>query len=203
MSKPREDKLNQYFIAIIPPSPVYEEALALKNYCKGKYHSKAALNSPPHITLHMPFLWQTEKENKLFQKLQAFFKNYSPIKVCLDNFGAFPPRVIFVNVAKSEALENFEKDIQRFCRKELNLFNARYKDEAFHPHITLAFRDLKKSEFKSVWEEFSAREYKAEFMADKIALLKHNDKFWEVFKEFELETSYSTKNTRALETTEG
>ena len=49
----KADKL--YFIAIVPPSPIYEEAFEQKVYFKTKYNSKASLNSPPHITLHMPF----------------------------------------------------------------------------------------------------------------------------------------------------
>ena len=77
----RNEKRKQYFVALIPPSPVFEEALALKEYFKERYHSKAALNSPPHITLHMPFMWNEEKENKLVGKLQEFAGKYDPIKI--------------------------------------------------------------------------------------------------------------------------
>ena len=56
-------KQKLYFIAIVPPSPIYDEALEQKEYFKAKYNSKASLNSPPHITLHMPFRW-SEKEEK-------------------------------------------------------------------------------------------------------------------------------------------
>ena len=203
MAKTNNERLKLYFIAIVPPAPVYDETLKLKQYFREKYNTKAALNSPPHITLHMPFQWKTQKEDKLIQKLQGFVKTQAPIKVCLDNFGAFPPRVIFINVARSEVLEQLEKNVQRFCKKELNLFNARYREEAFRPHVTLAFRDLKKSVYKQAWEEFYSKEYKAEFMADKISLLKHNGKAWEVYKDFNLESSYSTDNKSLLATTEG
>jgi len=50
-----------YFIAIVPTSPLSEELLAWKQYFQEHYQSKAALNSPPHITLHMPFEWKEEK----------------------------------------------------------------------------------------------------------------------------------------------
>lgn len=49
-----------YFIALVLPSPLYEEVTRLKEYFRDRYNSKAALRSPPHITLHMPFKW---KEN--------------------------------------------------------------------------------------------------------------------------------------------
>lgn len=197
------EKRKQYFIALIPPSPVYEETLALKEYVKEKYNSKAALNSPPHITLHMPFLWNEEKEKKLLTKLQEFARQCDPIKVCLDNFSSFPPRVIFINVTESDALNELQRRLHRFFKRELDIFNANYQDRPFHPHLTLAFRDLRKSQYPLAWGEFSNKEYKAEFMADKIGLLKHNGKSWDVLKEFSLESSYSAQSNPELKTTEG
>jgi 2'-5' RNA ligase len=197
------EKRKQYFMAIIPPSPVYEEALELRKYFKEQYGSKAALNSPPHITLHMPFLWNEEKEKKLISKLLVFSKKCDPLKVCMDNFSGFPPKVIFINVTESDALNELQKDLHRFFKTELDIFNANYKEQPFHPHLTLAFRDLKKARYHKAWEEFAKKEFKAEFMADKIALLKHNGKSWDVLKEFLLESSYSTETTPELKTTEG
>ncbi|MEX2234502.1 MAG: 2'-5' RNA ligase family protein [Cyclobacteriaceae bacterium] len=199
----KAEKRKQYFVAIIPPSPVFEEALKLKEYFKEKYGSKAALNSPPHVTLHMPFLWNEKKEKKLITKLQDFSRRCDPLKVCLDNFSSFPPRVIFINVAESDALDELQKRLHRFFKRELDIFNANYKEQPYHPHLTLAFRDLKKAQYHLAWEEFSKKELKAEFMADKIALLKHNGKSWDVLKEFLLESSYSTESNPELKTTEG
>ena len=197
------EKRKQYFVGLIPPSPAYEETLALKEHFKVKYQSKAALNSPPHITLHMPFLWNEEKEKKLTLKLQKFAEGYNPIKICLDNFASFPPRVIFVNAAESDALNELQKDLHRLFKRELDIFNANYQDKPFHPHLTIAFRDLKKPQYHAAWQEFSNRQFKTEFMADKIALLKHNGKNWDVLKEFLLESSYSTDMKPGLDTTEG
>ena len=177
--------------------------MALQGYFKEKYHSKAALNSPPHITLHMPFLWNEEKEKKLVLKLNDFARQFDPLKVCLDNFSSFPPRVIFMNVTESDALDQLQESLHRFFKRQLDIFNANYKDRPFHPHLTLAFRDLKKTQYPLAWQEFSKKEYKAEFMADKIALLKHDGKRWNIFKDFLLESSYSTETNPELKTTEG
>jgi 2'-5' RNA ligase len=199
----KAQKEKQYFVAIIPPPPVYEEALKLKEYFKEKYGSKAALNSPPHITLHMPFAWNEAKEKKLVTKLGEFSKRCDPLKVCLDNFSSFPPRVIFINVAESDALDELQKALHRFFKRELDIFNANFKEQPYHPHLTLAFRDLKKAQYQLAWGEFSKMEFKAEFMADKIALLKHNGRSWDVLNEFLLESSYSTETNPELKTTEG
>jgi 2'-5' RNA ligase len=198
-----ENKTKLYFIALIPPSPIYDEALEQKMYFKDHYNCKASLNSPPHITLHMPFRWKEHKENDLSEKLEVFMKNFEPIKVCLDNYSSFPPRVIFINVVNTEPLDKLQKSLLRFCKTEFNLFNANYKEQPFHPHVTLAFRDLKKPNYKKAWEEFESREYKAEFIADRIALLKHTGRVWSVFKEFNLESSYTMKSQNTLAATEG
>lgn len=182
--KTKADKL--YFVAIVPPSPIYEEAFEQKVYFKTKYNSKASLNSPPHITLHMPFKWKESEEAELANQLQEFAKERSAITIQLKGFSSFPPKVIFINVEISAELKVLQKDLERHFKRELNLFNAKYKDLPFHPHLTLAFRDLKKPNYQKAWEEFVGKNYEATFLADKIALLKHSGAVWEVFREFEL-----------------
>jgi 2'-5' RNA ligase len=193
----REEKLKQYFIALVPPSPIYDDALRLKNYFKQQYNSKASLNSPPHITLHMPFRWKEEKEMELISSLSEFSQGRESFKLQLLNFGAFEPRVIFIDIVPNGTLNNLYKDLHRFCKRELNLFNASYRDQAFHPHMTLAFRDLKKPMFFKAWEEFQVRKFSASFLIEKIVLLKHNGKIWETAKEF----TFSTARTSEDETT--
>lgn len=174
---------NLYFIAIIPPEPIYGEALAYKHHFKDRFNSKAALNSPPHITLHMPFAWKESKEDALIENLETFSIEQKSFELRLNNFSAFEPRVIFIDVIKNEKLEGLQKQLKRFCKVELNLFNADYKELAYHPHITLAFRDLKKAEFYKAWEEFKDKKVETSFKVNSIALLKYDGKEWETFKE--------------------
>ena len=188
MQRGDEKKLNQYFIAIVPPPPIYDEALEQKQYFKDHYQSKASLNSPPHITLHMPFRWREDREEELEQRLAEFSSKFFPVTISLDNFSSFPPRVIFINVVKSTELETLHTELKRFCKKELNLFNADYKEQPFHPHVTLAFRDLKKPNYQKAWREFEQKRYRADFLANSIALLKHDGRTWQVFREFNFQT---------------
>lgn len=179
---------NRYFLAIIPPSPIFDQALGYKNYFKDHYQTKASLNSPPHITLHMPFDWRADNENKLIESLQKITGTLTPASVTLNDFGVFPPRVIFIQVAPSEALEQLQHKLRLFCKRELGLFNADYKDRPFHPHITLAFRDLKKALFVKAWEEFMNKKFHAEFLADRIYLMKHDGEKWNVLRDFAMST---------------
>jgi len=173
-----------YFIALIPPSPVYEVASGIKEYFHEKYHSKGSLNSPPHITLHMPFEWKEKKEEKLVTALQSFSAGKNSFAITLHNFACFAPRVIYIDVVASEELKQLHEMLHRFCKTELNLFNARYRDMPFHPHLTVAFRDLKKENFTNAWNEFKDKPLHEEFEVNKITLLKHNGKLWAPLRDF-------------------
>ena len=179
---------NRYFIAIVLPQPYYDQATELKIHFKDHFRSKASLNSPPHITLHMPFEWRSDRENDLIQTLEKFSAKLSPAEVKLENFNCFEPRVIFINVFHSKELNDLQHQLRQFCKRELGLFNADYKDLPFHPHVTLAFRDLRKPEFIKAWEEFRTGKFEGAFLATQICLLKHEDGKWNVFRELDLQS---------------
>ncbi|HTF21748.1 MAG TPA: 2'-5' RNA ligase family protein [Chryseolinea sp.] len=170
----------KYFIALIPPEPLFSEIHQLKCHFREVYGARAALRSPPHITLHMPFFWPAHKEQRLVDALGEFAVAKTPIDVRLDNFSCFPPRVIYVAVRENKEMTDLQRELHRFCRMNLNLFNANYQDRPFHPHITLAFQDLRKSAFDTAWKEFENRELAGTFLVEAISLLKHNGKEWQI-----------------------
>jgi 2'-5' RNA ligase len=134
----------------------------------------------------MPFQWKVEKENLLIEKLKTFAQQFSSFDLQLLNFNCFEPRVIYIDVVKNEKLDYLQKELHRFCKRELNLFNANYKEHAFHAHLTLAFRDLRKQEFRKAWEEFKERKFEENCAVSQITLLKHNGKLWDVLKSLAL-----------------
>ena len=50
----------------------------------------------------------------------------------------------------------------------------------FKPHMTVAFRDLRKPHFQLAWNEFNNRKFKETMLVDSLALLKHNGKVWKI-----------------------
>jgi 2'-5' RNA ligase len=53
-------------------------------------------------------------------------------------------------------------------------------DRPFHPHVTIATRDLYKKSFYESWDHFKEKKYKAEWIAKDLSLLRHNKKNWDV-----------------------
>ena len=175
--------LQKYFIAIVPPEPLLSEIQNIKQSISDNYQSKGALRSPGHITLHMPFSFDESKEDKLIDCLNEFqFKTTFPIS--LTNYDCFEPRVIFINVQQQSVLFDLQKQLVSHVKRHLNIFNQSDDMRGFHPHITIAFRDLKKATFYKAWEEYKSKSFSETFTCHSFSLLKHQKEEWVVLKEF-------------------
>jgi 2'-5' RNA ligase len=180
-----DEKSRLYFVAVIPNEEVSRQVHQIKLHVADQYNSKAALKSPPHITLYMPFRWNEKKEDRLVSTLSETASAYEPFPVYLKHFGAFKPRAIFVHVEESEPLASLQKDVIKAFKRQLNIFDKGFEERPFRPHLTVGFRDLKKPMFRKAWEEeFKEKEFEADFEAQQITLLKHNGKHWDLFRDF-------------------
>lgn len=175
--------IEKFFLAIVLPSPQQEEVMKLKEYVRAHFESKAALRSPAHITLHMPFEWKDSKEDILLQALQDF-KFGSPVQVELKNFNCFEPRVVYVDVVPNDLLVKLQKELVQHVKSKLGLMNEAENTRGFHPHATIAFRDLNKEHFRRAWAHFKGQKYEASFTVSEFHLLKHSPGKWDVYKTF-------------------
>ena len=173
-----------YFIAIIPDQDLSDRISCLKEEAYELFNTKAALKSPPHITLHMPFRWRTDKEPELISTLEQFnFSNY-PLAVEVSNYGYFPPRVVFLKIVHNNELIALQKALFRFIKSNLKIYNANYKERPFHPHMTIAFRDLKKRDFIAAQAHFNSKKFQATFQVNNICLLRHDGQRWQPHRFF-------------------
>ncbi len=178
-----------FFIAIVLPTTIETRVAQLKEEVRDKYGSKHALNSPAHITLHMPFKWKMKKLDLLTETLSKMSGGQHDFDIQLMGFSAFPPRVIYIDVVPNEALRSLQKHVVTIARRQLGLDNGDYKNRGFHPHVTIAFRDLKKAKFEEAWNDFKNRAFQVTFSASSLTLLKHDVGRWSVYRELPLDTS--------------
>ena len=134
--------LQKYFIAIVPPEPLLSSIREIKQAVFDDYGTKGALRSPAHITLHMPFSWEEEKEEKLIAELSDF-RDQAAFKIRLKDYGCFEPRVVFINVPQNASLAALQQSLVKHVKQRLQLFNQSDDMRGFHPHVTVAFRDIK------------------------------------------------------------
>ncbi|MFB2937265.1 2'-5' RNA ligase family protein [Aerosakkonemataceae cyanobacterium BLCC-F154] len=173
-----------FFIALLPPVSIQEEVNQIKQHFSDRYASSHAQKSPPHITLQAPFEWNREPVEVLEACLSEFASDRSQVPITLSGFAAFAPRVIFVNVLKTPELLNLQADLANHLKTTLGIVDERSQGRPFSPHITVAFKDLTKQNFKAAWPEFQDKPFQSEFIANQLTLLIHRNGRWNIFKEF-------------------
>lgn len=175
--------LDLYFIALIPPPTLQDEVRQLKEEMRERFQAKHALRSPAHITLQMPFRWDGSTEDHLIAGLHTFATGQTPFPIELSGFDAFPPRVIYVRIARHEAIGRLYRQLQDFLRTQL-AFSSEALSARFHPHMTIANRDLQAELFPAAWAAFADRAFAGSFIARSLYLLKHTGTHWEIYREF-------------------
>ena len=171
--------MNMYFIAIVAPEEINQLVLKWKNFFKERYECSVALKSPAHITIIPPFWMNKELENNLINSISEFSITKTKFEIALKDFATFKPKVIFVDIVKSKILDGLYQSFSDFIFSQ-NKFPIKKEDRPFHPHVTLATRDLYKKAFQEAWEIFSKKKYEALWIVSGISLLRHNKKNWDV-----------------------
>ena len=177
---------NLFFIALLPPLEIKQQANQIERHFAEVYHSKAALKSPPHITLQPPFYWEKARLTELKTVLADFVPQQKSLPIVLDGFSAFKPRVIYINVRRTPELLALQKQLMLKLETSLNIVHRASKTRPFAPHMTVGFKDLTKANFYRAWDEFKAKSFDYKFTASELTLLHHNGKKWEIDTEFYL-----------------
>jgi len=178
--------MNMYYIAIVAPEEINQQVLKWKNYFKENFGCTVALKSPAHITLIPPFWMMEDLENDLMNSIKEFSDTKNKFEINLKDFGSFKPKVIFVDIVKSATLNGLHQSLTDFIYTQ-NKFSVKKDDRPFHPHVTLATRDIYKKAFQEAWEIFSKKKYDASWSVNGISVLRHNKKNWDVIFTSQLE----------------
>jgi 2'-5' RNA ligase len=175
-------KHNMYYVAIVCPAEVNEKILPFKYWMKEQFGCIVALKSPAHITLIPPFWLEQTREAELQQALQSLAINIDETEINLQGFSHFNKRVLFINIKENPQLKEIKKQAEEHF---IQMFPDSIKadDRAFHPHVTIANRDLRPSDFLKAWEHFAKKDFKEIFRTGTISLLKLEPDKWNVIGE--------------------
>ena len=169
--------MEKYFLAVLPPEEILEKAESIKQGIKTNFGVKYALKSPAHITLKMPFSYNESKEDVLIQRLQEFASTQDQFVLKIGGIDTFGKRVIFLDVEKNQHLIRLQSELKRFCKTTLHLVDE-LSDRNFHPHMTLAFKDLKPNLFDEVLLFVQNLSFYSEFRVKELVLLKRVNHRW-------------------------
>ncbi|MCX8533677.1 2'-5' RNA ligase family protein [Chryseobacterium luquanense] len=160
-----------YFIAIYPDQKIIDEVRVFKEDLALNFENSKALNNDAHITLFPPFERELELEEDIHIAFQKINTTISPFEITLNGFGSFPnPKnpVLFIKPEENENLNQLYHNVaEKFS----------FGKYAFHPHMTVGYRNLTYENFLKAWEIYKDKNYKTKFPVDKILLLRHDGKW--------------------------
>jgi 2'-5' RNA ligase len=161
---------------------VDKKVLQFKLWMRDRFGCTVALKSPAHITLIAPFWLKEQGEIQLLEVLRTFSSDIDELKIEMEGFSHFGRRVLYIHVKENPGIEELSSQVQdHFIR---SFGNAIKKDDRpFHPHITIATRDIKPDAFAKAWEHFSKQEFVSMFTTRTVNLLKLSPGRWNVIAE--------------------
>ena len=170
---------SMYFIALVLPEFLQQKILPLKQKMYDQYGCRTGLKSPAHITLLPPYWMDESLEKELIADLDMLSSQFEPFTLHTAGFSCFRPRTIFIATAASEELNRIKAVSDVFFGTRF-VYKMKTDRRPFHPHITIATRDLAPKDFYDAWPFFEKGVFSESFEVNSMSLLRHNQKNWDV-----------------------
>ncbi len=174
---------NRYLIACTFPPAVDEQVRILQREIKTRFGPSRSLAKPVHITLVPPFLAPETFETD--NNLEWLAAQFAPFELGLEGIGCFPnPKspVLYVQVMPQPELARLYKAIKTTW--QVSHYPGVGWLPGFHPHVTIAYRDVKPVVFKEIWPEFKDRPFSVSCMHLGFTLFRWQDQHWKPVREF-------------------
>ena len=166
-----------YFIAVVPQEKLAEKAKQFSKDFADRFNSVKSYKNFPHITVIKPFNLDDSHEIFLVENFSEMKIKSPSFDLKLKGFGCFANRtnpVIFIKPENTADLQKLYDEVH----PQMNF----HPISEFHPHLTVAYRDLTFDNYKKAWEEYQTKTFEDSFLADKVCLFKHDGKKWNLLK---------------------
>ena len=171
-------------IAVLPPDEVSTLVRQQQQHIATLWGPKHALRTPPHITLIPPIAVTETERDVLWKCAERISKKTTSFPLHLDGYSAFKPHVIYIRITESNELNQ----LYTLWRTELMALMPhvleKYPDRPYHPHMTLAHRDVTPDQFRKIWAYYAEKEFQASFVVDRFWVLRHTKEGWEKERDY-------------------
>lgn len=180
---PQSQSHRMVYFSLVCPETVGHSIRGLQQWAFRRHGAMAAMKSPPHITLVPPFWWPADALDTLSAHAAGFRFTPESVSVRLEGFGHFGKRVLYVHVEPSQELQALQEAFGIHMR--LHAGKAMTPDDRpFHPHVTIATRDLSPAAFREAWDHFSRIDFRADADLNAISMMLHNPGAWNIHRTF-------------------
>jgi 2'-5' RNA ligase len=168
---------SMYYITLLCPPEIDEPIGAHKEMMRENFGCVVAAKSPAHLTLIAPFFLSDGKYRELLERMAAFESIVSEVEVNVEGYNHFGERVIFADVHVNDNMVAMQEQLENYLRNGGFPFIKEAK-KPFHPHITIATRDLKDTDFVAAWANFEGKQISSSFTTNTFHLMKLVDERW-------------------------
>lgn len=173
-------------VAIVPPEPLFSFIREEQQYIADTWGPRKALRVPPHLTL-VPPISVTEAELIVLESiLKDAAASHKTFTLRVNGYDAFMPKVIFIKPAYPKELHMLYTNIIDTVIARIPHVMNKYPDDTFHPHFTIAYRDLEPDMFKDIWKYFKNKKAKFSVQIHQISIFDKSDAGWIIGKQFNL-----------------
>lgn len=170
-----------FFVAIVIPDPAAREIRSLQQYAATQFSSHAALRLPPHITLVPPFIAGENQTDQVVNALGLVAHVQARFNVDLQGFGYFGKKVIYINVtAEADLGAQASGLIDALQQSGLPV---KTEERLYHPHITVAYKDLKPEFFDRAITYYRETGFARKFEVQGYTLLRKDGGGWKQFRD--------------------
>lgn len=181
-----------HYIALMAPDRINDQVRRHKLFMLEKFQCRAALKSAAHITLVPPFHLKEEAQFQICSMLDRIAAAQNPFDITLNGYDHFGKRVIFIQVIAPTQLSTLQEQLDYSFQQTLPGIITN-RSRVFHPHITIANRDLKPHDFGAAWDYCMQHPFHDSFRVDMLHLLQLQHTSWEIIHSSTF--SYSTTDS--------
>lgn len=172
-------------IAILVPEPIRSQVVAEQHHIAIEWGPKHALRTPPHLTI-IPPLSVDDKTDEILRDIAiTVVQRTTPFNLQLHGYGAFKPRVVFIQPGESDALQDLYRQWRVLLERSTPQLLRKYPDRPYHPHLTLAHRDVAPEQFRPMWNHYKDKSFEASFDVSGFWILNNTTSGWEPETEFQ------------------
>ncbi|MCF0057094.1 2'-5' RNA ligase family protein [Dyadobacter sp. CY356] len=178
---------NLYFLAITTPAEVGKRIIEIQYDIASRFDSRKSLKVIPHITLKAPFQLPVTAHQFVLNWFENLTISVARFSLELKDFGAFHNKnkpVIFIKPEPNISLMKLQKEVLfnfKSAFPEVSIMNLEID---FHPHLTVAYRDLTLDSFQKAWPEFQEKKFSETFDVYSFHLFKHDGVKWNIIRSF-------------------
>ncbi len=173
-------RLPLFFVALLPQGDAKFQINNAKHQNSSRFACRVALKTPPHITIVPPFRLEDEKVRTMITAVKNHFEPPVNLTVKFGGVSAFENRTIFLDVLPDSAINAYDSAAKELVAQHPDLFPTVKFHDAFHPHVTLANRDILPEDFDEMMDFLNGLTYPTQTNNLRLEVLHLDRGRWEV-----------------------